>query len=160
MSDSTKKQRQGSAWSSRWACALLALCAHGASQAASAVDGEIIVRLREQGDIGPLLLKHQLSLIGRFGSRPIFRLKVIGKTKVDDKIKALRRENDVRSAEPNASYAGLEPDKVRRWYKHPNKNFGLLIELVNRENKNVDARQVLDSYNCSSATYSELSAEC
>ena len=115
MSDSAKKPRRGSTWSSRWACAILALCAHGASQAASAVDGEIIVRLREQGDIRPLLLKYQLSLIGRFGSRPIFRLKVIGKTKIDDKIKALRLENDVRSAEPNATYAGLEPDKNVPW---------------------------------------------
>ena len=73
------------------------------------------MRLREQAEIAPLLVKHQLSLIGRFGSRPIFRLKVIGHVKVDEKIKALRREFDVKSAEPNVTYEGLEPDKNVAW---------------------------------------------
>jgi subtilisin family serine protease len=97
------------------ACALLALCLHGMSVAAGAVDGEIIVRLREQGDIAPMLVNHQLSLIGRLGSRPIYRLKVIGNAKVDDKIDALRREPDVLSAEPNATYGVIEPVKNVAW---------------------------------------------
>lgn len=115
MSDSTKRHCRGGAWLPRWTCAILALCVHGVSQSASAVDGEIIVRMNEQGDIAPVLVKHQLSLIGRFGARPIFRLKVIGQTKVDDKIKALRRENNVRSAELNTTYASLEPEKNVAW---------------------------------------------
>jgi subtilisin family serine protease len=103
------------AWPARLACALLALCVHGMSLAAGAVDGEIIVRLREQSDVAPLLVKYQLSLIGRLGSRPIYRLKVIGNAKVDDKIDALRREPDVQSAEPNATYGVIEPVKNVAW---------------------------------------------
>ena len=115
MNNITGQPRLQRAWPARLACALLALCVHGFAQGKDAVDGEIIVRLREQGQIAPLLVKHQLSLIGRFGSRPIFRLKVIGRAKVDDKIKALRAEFDVKSVEPNATYEGLEPDKNVPW---------------------------------------------
>ena len=79
------------------------------------VDGEIIVLLRPQDDIGPLLVKHQLSLIGRFGSRPIYRLKVIGDAKVKEKIEALRRESAVRSAEPNVKHEAPEPQKNLPW---------------------------------------------
>lgn len=64
---------------------LAALFLNGAVHAKSSVDGEIIVMLREQADIGPLLVRHQLSLIGRFGMRPIYRLKVLGNAKVDQK---------------------------------------------------------------------------
>ena len=79
------------------------------------VDGEIIVMLRPQSEIGPLLVKHQLSLIGRFGARPIYRLKVIGQTKVKDKVEALRRESAVRSAEPNVKHEAPTPKKNVAW---------------------------------------------
>lgn len=79
------------------------------------VDGEIIVLLRPQEEIAPLLVKHQLSLIGRFGSRPIYRLKVIGDAKVKEKIEALRRESAVRLAEPNVKHEAPEPKKNVAW---------------------------------------------
>jgi subtilisin family serine protease len=79
------------------------------------VDGEIIVMLQPQQEIAPLLIKHQLSLIGRFGSRPIYRLKVIGDAKVKEKIEALRRESVVRSAEPNVKHETPEPLKNVPW---------------------------------------------
>jgi subtilisin family serine protease len=110
-----EQPRSHRTWPARLACAVLALCMHGITQGKGAVDGEIIVRLREGGEIAPLLVKYQLSLIGRFGSRPIYRLKVIGNAKVDDKIKALRRELDVKVAEPNATYEGLEPERNVPW---------------------------------------------
>lgn len=94
---------------------LLALCVQGTAVGKEAVDGEIIVRLRDQGAVAPLLVKHQLSLIGRFGSRPIYRLKVIGNAKVSEKIEALRGEADVRSAEANIAYQAFEPDKNVAW---------------------------------------------
>lgn len=115
MNADTGYPRLHGAWPARLASALLVLCVHGIALGKGAVDGEIIVRLREQGEIAPLLVKHQLSLIGRFGSRPIFRLKVIGDAKVDAKVDALRREYDVKSAEPNATYEGLEPGKNVGW---------------------------------------------
>jgi len=115
MNGGAEHPRPQRAWPARLAFALLVLCLHGIALGKGAVDGEIIVRLREQGEIAPLLVKHQLSLIGRFGSRPIFRLKVIGDAKVDAKVDALRREYDVKSAEPNSTYEGLEPGKNVGW---------------------------------------------
>lgn len=94
------------------ATALATLGWHGAASAGGGeVEGEIIVMLRPQAEIAPLLVEHQLSLIGRFGSRPIYRLKVIGDAKVKEKINALRREGAVRSAEPNAKHEAPEPTK-------------------------------------------------
>ncbi len=103
------------AWPLRVAVLWMALGTLGAARAASPVDDEIIVQLREGSQIAPLLVKHQLSLIGRFGQRQIYRLKVIGATKIKDKVDALRREYAVRSVEPNARYKIVEPDKNRPW---------------------------------------------
>lgn len=93
---------------------LLPLAADAAADK-SAVDGELIVQLRERADIAPLLVKHQLSLIGRFGARPIYRLKVIGNASVAAKVDALSREAAVRSVEPNAMYKIVAPDKNVGW---------------------------------------------
>ena len=100
-----------------WIAAVLAGCGWQAPALAGGgdVDGEIIAMLRPEADIAPLLVKHQLSLIGRFGSRPIYRLKVIGDAKVKEKIEALRRESAVRSAEPNVKHEAPEPQKNVPW---------------------------------------------
>ena len=107
------------AWPARLAMATLALCLHGTAPAkdtaADSVEGEIIVQLRERGDIAPLLVKHQLSLIGRFGMRPIYRLKVVGRANVKQKVEALRREIDVKSVEPNIVHEVLAPRKNVAW---------------------------------------------
>jgi subtilisin family serine protease len=115
MNSAHEQPRRKSAWPARLACVGLALGVHGLAHGKDSVDGEIIVRLREQGEIAPLLVKHQLSLIGRFGLRPIYRLKVIGNAKVDDKIKALQRELDVKAVEPNTVYQEIEPDQNVPW---------------------------------------------
>jgi subtilisin family serine protease len=108
-----RRVMRASAWI---AAALAAIGLHGAAVAGGAdVDGEIVVQLRTRSEIAPLLVKHQLSLIGRFGTRPIYRLKVIGDAKVKDKIDALRSEWDVRSAEPNVKHAAPEPHKNLPW---------------------------------------------
>jgi subtilisin family serine protease len=93
----------------------IALHAPGAARAAGPTDDEIIVQLREGSQVAPLLVKHQLSLIGRFGQRQIYRLRIAGTAKVKEKIDALRREWAVRSVEPNASYKVVQPDKNRPW---------------------------------------------
>lgn len=100
-----------------WVAALLALgLGQGTAAAATAnVDDEIIVQLREGSQIAPLLVKHQLSLTGRFGQRQIYRLKIVGQAKVKDKIEALRREWVVRSVEQNATYKVVEPGRNVPW---------------------------------------------
>lgn len=95
--------------------ALLVLGACHSTAATANVDGEIIVQLRDGSQIAPLLVKHQLSLIGRFGQRQIYRLKTVGQAKVKDKIDALRREWAVRSVEPNATFKVVEPGRNLPW---------------------------------------------
>lgn len=96
------------------ALAAVALCA-SAWAGDDTMDGEILVQLRERGDLAPLLVKHQLTLLARFGARPIYRLKVIGNAKVNDKIKALKNEPDVRFAEPNPRHEGPAARKNVAW---------------------------------------------
>lgn len=99
-----------------FALALLALGSPAASRGAEvAADGDIIVNLGSDAALEPLLLKHRLTLAGRFGARPIYRVKVIGKDKVKDKIDALERESDVIAAEPNLQYSSPEADKNVVW---------------------------------------------
>jgi subtilisin family serine protease len=103
-------------WHPWLAAALAAFGLHGAAAAAGTqVDGEIIVQLKPGSELSPLLVKHQLSLTGRFGARPIYRLKVIGDAKVKDKVDALLKESAVRSAEPNVKHAAPEPRKNVAW---------------------------------------------
>ena len=99
----------------RWAVISLTICLQAVAVAKNSVDDEIIVQLREGAEIAPLLVKHQLSLTGRFGMRPIYRLQVIGRANVKDKVAALRRENVVRSVEPNVAYKIVQPDKNLPW---------------------------------------------
>ena len=116
MITSTWPSRRGLSWVGGIGVALLMLCLQPLAHAGGgAVDGEIIVRLRARGEIAPLLVKHQLSLIGRFGGRPIFRLKVIGDAKVEDKVKLLSKEPDVKSAEPNVTHESPEERKNVAW---------------------------------------------
>ena len=84
-------------------------------KASARVEDEVVVLLREGAQIAPLLVKHQLTLAGRFGSRPIYRLKTIGRASVDSKIKALRYEPEVRFAEPNVVHEVPEPRKNVPW---------------------------------------------
>jgi subtilisin family serine protease len=80
-----------------------------------AVAGEIVVRLRHGADVAPLLVKHGLSLTGRVPWHPIYRLKVIGTASVGDKVRALLRETDVKSAEPNFTYQVFQSTKNVGW---------------------------------------------
>lgn len=96
--------------------AALGLCAVArAGDGGAAMDGEILMQLRDRANLSPLLVRHQLTLLARFGSRPIYRLKAIGAAKVKDKIEALKSEPDVRSAEPNPRHHGPAARKNVAW---------------------------------------------
>ena len=67
----------------RWPLvALLAvLCVGSVSARGQAKDepdmpGEVLVKLRSTAGLQPLLAKHGLSLVSRFGARPIYRMQV------------------------------------------------------------------------------------
>jgi subtilisin family serine protease len=98
------------------AAVLAVLGCHGLALAGGGdADREIVVMLKPEADISPLLVKHQLSLVGRFGNRPIFRLAVIGDAKPKDRIKALRAESTVLMAEANEKHAAPREFKNVVW---------------------------------------------
>ena len=79
------------------------------------VAGEILLRLSDASALGPLLVKHQLSLVSQFGSRPIYRLKVVGLADPQDKIAALVLEPKVLIAEPNFVNRSPEARRASAW---------------------------------------------
>jgi len=87
--------------------------AHAAGDPAMA--GEILVRLTNADALGPLLTSLGLSKVDQFGTRPIFRLRVIGAADVRDVIKALRKEPTVLDAEPNFVHQSPEARRNFVW---------------------------------------------
>lgn len=79
------------------------------------VAGEILVRLTSSAALNPLLIRHRLSLAGQFGSRPIYRLKVVGAADVNATIDALALEPAVLIAEANQVHRSPEARKNNAW---------------------------------------------
>lgn len=77
--------------------------------------GEVLVQLRSTAALGPLLAKHQLSLLSQFGARPIYRLQVVGLADVNDKIVALGLEPEVLIAEQNFVHQSPEARRISSW---------------------------------------------
>lgn len=77
--------------------------------------GEVLVKLRSSDALQPLLAKYPLSLMSRFGARPIYRLKVVGAARVKDVLAALALEPGVMIAEPNATHRSPEARKNVAW---------------------------------------------
>jgi subtilisin family serine protease len=104
--------------------ALASLCTAGllaavavahAQEADPELPGEVLVQLKSTAALGPLLTKYQLSLVGQFGSRPIYRLKVVGLAPTAEKIAALQTELDVLYAEPNTVHRSPEARRNNAW---------------------------------------------
>ena len=85
----------------------------GVATAANVVSSEILVKLRSGDAMAGLLSKYGLSLTGRFGARPIFRLSVNPLGDVRAVVAALRLEPEVLIAELNAINASPEARKNR-----------------------------------------------
>ncbi len=124
MNASTAQHSRLFARTLRVAGVVAALCAQGWVMAkpgpgpgpAPKGDGEVIVRMSSQGDISPLLVKYKLTLSKRFEWRPIFLVKGIGNgPKADKVIQDLSKEPNVLSAEPNAAFEAIGPDRNQPW---------------------------------------------
>jgi subtilisin family serine protease len=88
----------------------------GSSSSADAdVPGEILAKLRRTDALAPLLAKYPLTLVSRFGARPIYRLKVVGTARVKDVLAALLLEPDVMIAETNTTHRSPEARKNVAW---------------------------------------------
>ena len=91
----------------------------GSGGSGTAIDpemaGEVLVKLRSSDDLQPLLARYPLTLMSRFGARPIYRLKVIGAARVKDLLVALATEPFVMIAEANATHRSPEARKNVAW---------------------------------------------
>jgi Subtilase family len=87
----------------------------GTSTSATEVAGEILVKLRSTDALAPLLARYPLTLVSRFGARPIYRLKVVGTARVKDVLAALALEPEVMIAESNLSHRSPEARKNLVW---------------------------------------------
>jgi len=74
--------------------------------------GEVVVKLRSAADLSGVLSTHRLTLADRFGARPIYRLKIIGRGSVATKLSSLSADPRVLMAEPN--YLASSPEARRR----------------------------------------------
>jgi len=80
-----------------------------------AVPGEVLVKLRTSDALPALLTRYSLTLVSRFGSRPIYRLKTIGSVQPQDILPALSLEPDVMIAEVNSTHSAPEARQNLPW---------------------------------------------
>lgn len=103
------------------ACASLVLAAGAQAGGGSSgngdgdVPGEVLVKLQSSDALAPLLTKYGLTLVDRFGSRPIFRLKTIGNQKAKDVVAKLALEPGVMIAETNRQQDTPEGRSNQPW---------------------------------------------
>jgi subtilisin family serine protease len=92
-----------------------AQAATASTPADASLPGEVLVKLRLASDLPGVLSKHRLSLAGRFGARPIYRLKLVSGTDLGAKLSALRADPRVLIAEPNYVASSPEARKGAVW---------------------------------------------
>ena len=79
------------------------------------VAGEILVKLRSTDALPGLLARYPVTLVSRFGARPIYRLKTIGSATTKEVIAGLALEAEVMIAEPNTTHQSPEARKNQPW---------------------------------------------
>lgn len=86
-----------------------------AGSASGAVPGELTLVLRSTDSLQPLQARYALSLVSRFGARPIYKLKVPAGADLNAVVNALSAEPAVLVAEPNLVRASPESIKNNVW---------------------------------------------
>ena len=79
------------------------------------VPGEVLVKLRTTDALPGLLAKYPVTVMSRFGARPIYRLKVIGAARVKDVLASMALDANVMIAETNATHRSPEARKNIAW---------------------------------------------
>ena len=74
-----------------------------------------IGKLRTTDTLPGLLAKYPVTVMSRFGARPIYRLKVIGAALVKDVLASMALDTDVMIAESNATHSSPEARKNVAW---------------------------------------------
>ena len=81
----------------------------------TAVPGEILLKLKSGDALQPLLAKYPVTLVSRFGARPIYRLQVVGTARVRDVLAGLVLEPGVMIAEVNGIHQSPEARRNVAW---------------------------------------------
>lgn len=87
----------------------------GSSAGDPELAGEVLVKLRSTAALPPLLARQSLTLVSRFGARPIYRLKVVGSARVKDVLASLALEPEVMIAEANTVHRSPEARRNVAW---------------------------------------------
>lgn len=82
---------------------------------AAEVPGEVLVKLARGDALPGVLQRHALTLVSRFGARPIFRLRVVGTARVADALASLALDPDVQLAEAHVIHRDPEARKNVAW---------------------------------------------
>lgn len=79
------------------------------------VSGNVLLRVHSNADLAPLVAKYQLTVLGQFGARPIYRVQVAPGASVSQVVASLKLEPPVRAAEPNFVHSSPEARKNVVW---------------------------------------------
>jgi subtilisin family serine protease len=79
------------------------------------VAGEVLVKLRSTQALQPLLAKYPVTLVSRFGARPIYQLRVVGAADFNAVLAGLVLEPEVMIAEANATHRSPEARRNQPW---------------------------------------------
>ena len=64
-------------------------------QTAPASATDLVLQLRRNASMGPLAARHRLQVVGQFGHRPIYRVRVAAGLSPDSVLAALEQDSDV-----------------------------------------------------------------
>ena len=81
----------------------------------TSLPGEILVKLRSTAGLQGVLARHRVSLVSRFGARPIYRVKVIGTVRVSDALATMALDPEVLIAETNSTHRSPEARRNIPW---------------------------------------------
>ncbi len=87
----------------------------GSGSGLTEMPGEVLVKLRSSDALPALLTKYGLALISRFGSRPIYRLKIVGTARLGDVLALLANDPAVLVAESNLTQQSPEARRNMPW---------------------------------------------
>jgi subtilisin family serine protease len=79
------------------------------------VPGELLVKLRSGDSLQPTLLRYNLTLVSRFGSRPIFRMKVTGNASAQGVVAQMATDPAVLIAETHVGARSPEARQNMPW---------------------------------------------
>ena len=87
----------------------------GSGTADAEMPGEVMVKLRSADALQPVLARYALTLVDRFGGRPIFRFRVVGAARAKDVVAAMALDPDVLIAETNVTHSSPEARRHVPW---------------------------------------------